>query len=204
MNRLRIVYGLLLAALLTACGGSKESTTKSAAANDPICNCLQTAPDSDDYRHDAKRVAIPSGNPQEITVDTILGWPVPAEPAANAPRTGRENQLFHIAHAYLQHAWQNNGDCDLHLEVSAVPDKTAPRVIVETPQESNFCPSRFALKQSLLPMGVTLGPGSGELNPPVPVQVTGLAFQDFNHKRGTDWVKTPWELHPAVVSTLPK
>ena len=34
----------------------------------------------------------------------------------------------------------------------------------------------------------------------VPVDVLGMAFQDFNHPRGTAHVATVWELHPAVVT----
>jgi len=32
------------------------------------------------------------------------------------------------------------------------------------------------------------------------VDVLGLAFQDFNHPRGSVHVATVWELHPAVVT----
>jgi hypothetical protein len=186
---------------LLSCGGSTDS--KSSSSQD-ICKCEPTVPASEDYRHAAKHVSIPGGSAEEIAVDTILGWPVPEEPASDAGRSDRENQLFRIPRAYLQFAWLNMGDCDLHLEVSAVPDKDAPRVIVETPREEEYCSSRRALQSALAPMGVSLGSGSGELTPAVPVSVNGLAFQDFNHKRGTDRVKTPWELHPATVTVLPR
>lgn len=182
-----------------SCGGSSSDKQK-----DPICQCVDTQPDSADYRHAAKHVDVPGGPAQEISVDTILGWPIPAEPPNDAPRTGRELQLFHIARAYLQYARVNPGDCDLHLELADSPDKNAPRVIVETPKEETFCPSRLALKTALAPQGVALGPGSGELPTPIPVDARGLAFQDFNHKRGTDFVKTTWELHPAIVTVLPQ
>lgn len=202
----RFQIGLYCAAFLTlfSCGGSNDNETKSAESSDPICQCVNNVPDADDFRHEAKHVPIPGGGAQQITADTVLGWSVAGEPAPSSPRVGRETQLFHIPRAYLQFAWQNNGDCDLHLEVSAVPDKNAPRFIVETPKEENFCSSRVALKRALSPKGVTLGPNSGELDPAVPVDVIGLAFQDFNHKRGTDKVKTPWELHPATVTVLPQ
>lgn len=198
----RIEFSLLVLWLFTSCGGSPDS--KSSSSSEDICKCQQTAPDSDDYRHNAKHASLPGGSAQTISVDTILSWPIPAEPASDAPRAGRENQAFRIDRAFLQFAWQNNGDCDLHLEVSATADKNAARVIVETPKEDEYCPSRMALKSALAPMGVTLGPNSGELEPAVPVSVVGLAFQDFNHKRGTDNVKTSWELHPATVTVLGK
>lgn len=194
---------MLLAVLcLASCGGTPDS--KTAGDSNSICKCLQTEPDSTDYRHAAKHVPLPNGTAQSITVATMLGWPVPTQPAADAARSGRENQLFQIDHAYLQFAGENTGDCDLHLEVADTTDKNAPRVIVETPKDDSYCPSRMALAAALAPSGVTLGPGSGELSPAVPVTVTGLAFEDFNHKRGTDKVKTVWELHPAVVTVLSK
>jgi hypothetical protein len=41
---------------------------------------------------------------------------------------------------------------------------------------------------------------SGELAARFEVEVLGLAFQDFSHKRGSNAVATAWELHPAIVS----
>jgi hypothetical protein len=31
----------------------------------------------------------------------------------------------------------------------------------------------------------------------------GLAFEDFDHNRGSAQVATIWELHPAIVNLLP-
>src|SRR5262249_8541973 len=100
--------------------------------------------------------------------------------------------------------WEFKGDCDLHLEIASTADKNAPRVIVETPNDDSFCSSRMAIKSALAAQGFNLGPSSGELATPVPVTVTGLAFQDFNHQRETAKVATVWELHPAIVTVLPK
>jgi hypothetical protein len=44
------------------------------------------------------------------------------------------------------------------------------------------------------------GAEGGEIPTPFPVVVTGLAFEDFEHNRGTDLIATTWELHPAIVS----
>ncbi|HYL12778.1 MAG TPA: hypothetical protein VEV41_07070 [Terriglobales bacterium] len=41
------------------------------------------------------------------------------------------------------------------------------------------------------------------MSPALPVDVVGLAFQDFEHNRGTLQVATEWELHPAIVTVLP-
>ncbi len=37
----------------------------------------------------------------------------------------------------------------------------------------------------------------------IPVEVTGMAFDDYDHLRGSQFVATTWELHPAVVTILP-
>jgi hypothetical protein len=42
------------------------------------------------------------------------------------------------------------------------------------------------------------------VKPALPVEVTGLAFQDFEHNRGSAQVATTWEVHPAVVNILPQ
>jgi hypothetical protein len=182
------------ALLMLSCGTSTDS----------ICHCDPDEPASADYRHDAKHVSLPAISAQDITVATILGWPVGPELPTDAPRAGRELQMFHIAHAYLQHARVNPDDCDLHLEVSDSRSKTAPRVIMETPIEESYCSARIALSRALkAKQNVELSPDSGEIDP-VPVEVRGLAFLDFEHKRGTQFVQTLWELHPAVVTVLPK
>jgi len=42
----------------------------------------------------------------------------------------------------------------------------------------------------------------GELPQALPVDVLGVAFEDFDHSRGSVHVQTIWELHPAIV-TIP-
>ncbi|HZR28191.1 MAG TPA: hypothetical protein VFA71_05380 [Terriglobales bacterium] len=170
-----------------------------------LCNCTPLEPDSADYRHNAKHVPLPGDTPQEITVATILGWQQSSPaPAFDAPRSGRELQLFHISLAYLQSAAVEPGDCDIHMELSDVPDKTAPRVIVETPVDSEYCPARGQIQAQLAQHGFTLTQSQGgELPQALAVSVQGLAFEDFPHKRGSQYVATAWELHPAIVSVNP-
>jgi hypothetical protein len=139
----------------------------------------------------------------EIIVSTIVSWP-DGEPAFNAPRIGRELQLFHVAHAYLQFAWVRPGDCDITMEISQVPDRNAARAIVETPVDSEYCPARSNLQKQLSQLGEQVSTNSGELKQPRLVEITGLAFQDFDHKRGSAKVANSWELHPATVSVLPQ
>ena len=112
--------------------------------------------------------------------------------------------MFFIAHAYLQFAQIMTVDCDLHVEISDSPDKNAPRVIVETPSDPEYCDARHALKNALLAQGFPLSTDSGEIATPIPVSVLGLAFQDFEHVRGTPQVQTTWEIHPAVITVLPQ
>ena len=166
-----------------------------------ICNCLAVAPDASDYRHVAKHEPIPTTTPIETDVPTILSWQQDLALPPDAPRTGRELQVFHVATAFLQNASVNAGDCDIHLEISATADKTAPRVIVETPVDANFCPSRKAIQSQLAQHGFTLDANNGgEIPTAIPAEVIGLAFEDFEHDRGTAQVATLWELHPAQVT----
>jgi len=104
-----------------------------------LCRCIPFEPDIADFRHVAKHQAIPTIAAQEIGVDTILSWTQDAFIAPDAPRTGRELQVFHIANAFVQEASVNAADCDVHFEISMTADKSAPRVIVETPVDSEFC-----------------------------------------------------------------
>ena len=165
------------------------------------CNCIPSEPASTDYRHAEKHISLPSITPQEITVDTMLGWPQNTDLPSNQPRTGRELQLFHIAQAYLQRAGVMANDCDIHFEISHTADKVAPRVIVETPVDSEYCPARQNIQAQLEHHGFRLdATHGGELSKPLLMDVLGMAFEDFEHHRGTAQVATVWELHPAVVS----
>jgi hypothetical protein len=183
---------LLFVVITLSCGGSSED----------LCSCTPDEPASKDYRHTAKHVSMPAQTPQDVQVSTILDWPQPGAPANDAPRKGRELQLFQVARAFLQSTHLNPGDCDLHFEISQVASKTAPRVIVETPGDPEYCAARQNIQSQLAGKGIRY-PSGGELDPAVPVSVTGLAFQDFEHNRGSSHVATTWELHPAIVTVLP-
>lgn len=170
-----------------------------------ICNCLPVEPDYTDYRHVAKHVPLPNITPLEVTVTDILGWDqgLPVLPP-DAPRGGRELQLFHVAHAFLQNASVNPADCDVHLEISETSDRTAPRVVVETPVDSEYCSARKSIQSQLSQHGFRLdATHGGDLPQALPVEVTGMAFEDFEHGRGSPQVATLWELHPATVTVLP-
>jgi hypothetical protein len=184
-----------LAFVLVSCGGGNESSSVD------ICACVPDAPPSADHRHAEKHVPLPSQTPQEISVSTILNWPVDSDLLQpDAPRRGRELSLFHISQAFVQRIKLEHNDCDEHFEISATSDKTAPRVIVETPIDSEFCPSRRAIQQQLLRHGISFNGGAVELFPALPADVVGLAFEDFSHPgRGSNFVATVWELHPAIV-----
>ena len=147
--------------------------------------------------------------PSETTVSIIYTW-IQTDPLTfDAPRTGNELQVFHIAAAFLQEVSVNGVDCDIHLEISDTPDKTAPRIIVETPVDSEFCSARKNIQTQLAQHGFHFDAAhGGELPQALPVNLLGLAFQDFDHndvglKRGSVYVKTNWELHPAIVNLLP-
>ncbi len=164
-----------------------------------ICACTPDRPALDDFRHFQKHIPLPAIQPIQITVVDMLGWTA-TKVADGAPRQGRELELFHIANAYVQFVELVRGDCDIHIEISGTPDKNAPRVIVETPVDAEYCPARRALQQQLASRHISLFGTGQEVTPPIPAEVLGMAFQDFEHTRGTPLVKTTWELHPAVVT----
>jgi hypothetical protein len=168
-----------------------------------LCKCLPIEPAIADFRHIAKHVTIPNIAAEEIGVDTILSWTQDAFVAPDAPRTGRELSVFHIASAFLQQASVNAADCDVHFEISLTADKNAPRVVIETPVDSEYCSARQSAQAQLAKHGFRLdSQHGGELPQALPVQVLGMAFEDFAHSQGSAKVATVWELHPAIV-TIP-
>jgi hypothetical protein len=168
-----------------------------------LCKCLPIEPDIADFRHIAKHMAIPTIAAQEIGVDSILSWAQDPFVAPDAPRSGRELQVFHVANAFLQEASVNAADCDVHFEISQTADKKAPRVVVETPVDSEYCSARQTAQAQLAKHGFKLdSQHGGELPHALPVQVLGMAFEDFSHSQGSAQVATVWELHPAIV-TIP-
>jgi len=169
-----------------------------------LCKCIPIEPDIVDFRHLAKHVPIPAVAAQEIDVNAILSWTQDTFVDPAAPRTGRELQVFHIAAGFLQEASVNGADCDVHFEISQTADKAASRVIVETPVDSEYCTARQSAQSQLAMHGFKLdSQHGGELPQALPVQVLGMAFEDFDHNRGSAQVATIWELHPATVNLLP-
>ncbi len=191
----------LFALLCVACNGGSYGIVQPNPAD--LCKCLPVEPDILDFRHIAKHVPISAIAAQEIGVDTILSWTQDTVVLPDAPRTGRELQVFHVATAFLQEASVNAADCDVHFEISMTADKNAPRVIVETIVDSEFCSARQAAQSQLKKHGFTLDSShGGELPQALPIAVLGMAFEDFDHTRGSVHVATNWELHPAIV-TIP-
>ncbi len=186
--RLAVVAALVLFAL--SCGGGGLD----------VCNFSPTSPASKDYRHDAKQVGLPAPNGTETSVGGIISWGEPTPPGFQAARQGREQQLFHISQAFVQSVWLQPTDGDIHMEISDTPDKNAPRVIVETPETSAYCPARQQELALITKQGIQLTTTRTEVAKPFPVSVLGLAFEDHPHSgRGSQFVATIWELHPAVV-----
>lgn len=168
-----------------------------------VCDCTALTSVSRQYRSAAKHVPLPNVKPQEITVSTMLQWAQNPNPGFRAIRQERELHLFRIRRAFLQNAGMDRGDCDLHFSISDTPDKNAPRAIVETPVDPEYCPARQDIQSQLAQHGFRLdAQHGGELPNPLPVEVLGLAFHDFNHDRPLPFATT-WELHPAIVTVLP-
>src|SRR5882762_2220236 len=202
MKKTLVVGCLTLLALLSVgCNGTAYGILQ--PNPEDLCKCLPIEPDIADFRHLSNHVPIPNIAAQEIGVDSIRSWTQDAFVDPGAPRTGRELQVFHLATAFLQEASVNAADCDVHFELSQTSDKNAARVIVETPVDSEFCSARQNAQSQLAKHGFKLdSQHGGELPVALPVQVLGMAFEDFDHSRGSAQVATIWELHPAIV-TIP-
>jgi hypothetical protein len=193
---------ILLVLIIVSCTGQDYGVLQPTPEN--LCKCLPIEPDIADYRHLAKHVPIPDAPNQEVTVETILGWAQDPIIPPDAPRTGRELDVFHIATAFLQNASVNAVDCDVVMEISEVSDKNAARMIVETPVDSEYCSARQNIQAQLKQHGFRLdSQHGGELPQALTVDVVGMAFEDFEHDRGTAQVATLWELHPAIVNLHP-
>jgi hypothetical protein len=193
---------ILLVLTLVSCTGQDYGMLQPTPEN--LCKCLPIEPDLADYRHLAKHVPIPDMPIQEVTVETILGWAQDPLIPPDAPRSGRELEVFHIATAFLQNASVNAVDCDVVMEISQVPDKTSARMIVETPVDSEYCSARQNIQAQLKQHAFRLdSQHGGELPQALAVDVVGMAFEDFEHDRGTTQVATLWELHPAIVNLHP-
>lgn len=199
LEQIYLTWFTILVALATvSCSGQDFGFLQPTPKD--LCKCLPIEPDIADYRHLAKHVPISNIGAQEVSVAIIQTWsqdPIPVPP--DAPRTGRELEVFHIATAYLQNASVNALDCDVSMEISHTADKGAPRMIVETPVDSEYCTARQNLQAQLKRHGFLLdSQHGGELPQSLPVDVVGMAFEDFEHDRGH--VATLWELHPAIVT----
>jgi hypothetical protein len=199
-----LVASLVLLEVALSCGSLNVGEVQP----QDICRCTPLEPDFADYRHAEKHIPIPIGA-TETTIDTIYTWAQTDPVSLDPPRTGNELKVFHIAVAFLQEASVNSVDCDIHLEISQTADKTARRIIVETPVDSEFCSARKNIQAQLAQHGVRLdAEHGGELPQALPADVLGMAFEDFDHnavglQRGSPQVLTVWELHPATVSLLP-
>jgi hypothetical protein len=188
---------ILLALVIVSCSGQDFGFLQPTPKD--LCKCLPLEPDISDYRHLAKHVPIPNIGAQEVSVEIILTWSQDPIIPPDAPRSGRELEVFHIANAYLQSASVNALDCDVSMEISHTSDKSVPRMTVETPVDTEYCSARQNLQRQLKQHGFVLdSQHGGELPQALPVDVVGMAFEDFEHDRGH--VATLWELHPAIVT----
>jgi len=172
-----------------------------------LCACKPTHITPDDWRIEFKNGSLPHTEATEISIASMLAWPQGPEPGPRTPRSGRELTLFHVPRAYLQAVFLRKGDCDLHMEVSEPRDKDAPRMIIETPGGLEYCPARTGVYSDLQKRGIAITDLAQEIDQPIPVEITGIAFRDESHPfwfaRGSEKVSTLWELHPAIVKVLP-
>jgi hypothetical protein len=198
LEQIYLTWMTILVALATvSCSGQDFGFLQ--PTPEDLCKCMPLEPDIADYRHAAKHVPIPNLVAQEVSVEIILTWSQDVFIPPDAPRTGRELEVFHIANAFLQNASVNALDCDVSMEISQTADKSSARMIVETPVDSEYCGARQNMQAQLKQHGFRLdSQHGGELPHALPVDVVGMAFEDFEHDRGH--VATLWELHPAIVT----
>ena len=201
LKRLQGIYlagmTILITVVIMSCNGQDFGFLQ--PTPEDLCKCIPLEPDVADYRHAAKHVPIADIAAQDVSVDDILAWPQDLIIPPDAPRTGRELEVFHIASAFLQNASVNAVDCDVVMEISQIADKSSSRMIVETPVDSEYCSDRQNVQAQLKQHGFRLdSQHGGELPQALPVDVVGMAFEDFEHDRGP--VATLWELHPAIVT----
>jgi hypothetical protein len=200
---LALSYAGLL--MLVACSDPARPGNRKGApiSTTLLCDCKPTHITKDDWRIEYKNGSLPHLQPEDTTVGAILAWPEGPEPGPRTPRSGPELKMYRIRRAYMQTIFLRKGDCDLHIEISEQPDKTAPRMIVETPGRPDYCTARTTIYAELSHRGILLTDLNQELSPPLPVEVEGVAFRDQAHTvwfaRGSDLVKTLWEIHPAIV-----
>jgi hypothetical protein len=198
LERIYLTSMTILVALATvSCSGQDFGFLQPTPGD--LCKCLPLEPDIADYRHAAKHVPIPNIVAQEVSVEIILTWSQDLFIPPDAPRTGRELEVFHLASAFLQKASVNALDCDVSMEISQTADKGSLRMIVEAPVDSEYCSARQNLQKQLKQRGFRLdSQHGGELPQALPVDIVGMAFEDFEHDRGP--VATLWEIHPAIVT----
>jgi hypothetical protein len=183
---------LVIAISVLSCGGGKDSKVVTQKVADPdACACTP----------EGKRVDIPlpQTSPTETSIQAILDWG-PNNPAI-------EGKLFHVGRGYLQRIRIFSSDCDVVMEISETADRSAPRIMVETPIHESYCTARRTLQTQLNALGehMKAGDSNGELNQPRPVEVLGLAYFDCDACHDSfPKVKSLWELHPGTVSLLPQ
>jgi hypothetical protein len=104
-----------------------------------VCNydgsCADDYPDCMDHvevlREKIGRLRVEIAQIQELNKQYRLG-------ESNGPGA----QIFHIANACLQKPSANALDRDVSMEISHIADKSASRMIVETPVDSEYCAAR--------------------------------------------------------------
>jgi hypothetical protein len=80
----------------------------------------------------------------------------------------------------------NGVDCDVTMEISSTPDKNAARVVVETPVDSEYCSARQNIQAQLKQHNFRLdSQHGGELPQALPAEILDMAFEDFEHNRGS-------------------
>lgn len=133
----------------------------------------------------------------------MLTWPVGTTPPATRCAVAGSQRFIKFPAPMFKNARLISSDCDLHFELSDLPDTSAPHVVVETPMDPEYCPSRRAIAAAFEQHHFQLravNASQAQLAQALPVSLLGWRFRISSTEGGTAQVTSPWELHPAEVS----
>jgi hypothetical protein len=189
-----------------------------ARAQTPQC-IPETGPDR--QQRSEKKHGNPRPRPRAtwVSVRDVTRWLVPfgvedarfrLSPTAIHPL---EKKAFNLA-GDLWRVKVDDADCDIHMEIS-MPGaaRDAPRVIAEIPNDEPFSRARRVILAEIARLKEErVIRSNGEVETPVRVSVTGLAFYDGSHytradpvkgnAHGSEAVATLWELHPVWAAKI--
>ena len=138
---------------------------------------------------------------------------------ACAPRAEREDSLF-VVTGWVRRMRLHESDGDWHIELTeAATTPVTSCIIAEIPAETHGVIYRRARRELAALVDTTQLSPSGDVDPPVRVQLTGAAFYDgyhqeqptgggashaLQHARCNSSLRALWEIHPVYKAAAPQ